>query len=47
MKSTSSAQVHLSTLLLTLILGSLQTMMPLSTDLYLPTLPTIALDLKV
>jgi DHA1 family bicyclomycin/chloramphenicol resistance-like MFS transporter len=39
--------VPLSNVILTLILGSLQTIMPLSTDLYLPALPTIARDLNV
>lgn len=41
------APVHLSNVVLTLILGGLQTVMPISTDLYLPGLPTIACDLKV
>lgn len=43
----SRAPIERSSILLTLILGSLQAVMPLSTDLYLPALPTIAQDLKV
>lgn len=43
----SSAPIRLSSALLTLSLGGLQTVMPLSTDLYLPGLPTIAHDLNV
>jgi MFS transporter, DHA1 family, multidrug resistance protein len=38
---------QLSNLLLMLILGGLQAVMPISTDLYLPALPTIARDLSV
>jgi len=43
----SSTPVHLSSALLMVILGGLQTVMPISTDLYLPALPTIARDLNV
>jgi len=42
----SRTPVHLANSLLTLILGGLQTLMPLSTDLYLPALPSIARDLN-
>ena len=41
----SSTPLPLSPVLLTLILGGLQAVMPLSIDLYLPGLPAIALDL--
>ena len=41
-----SSPVRLSSALLTLILGGLQAVMPLSTDLCLPGLPTIARDLN-
>jgi Major Facilitator Superfamily len=47
MNQKSQATVYMGSALLTLILGGLQTVMPLSTDLYLPALPTIARDLKV
>jgi DHA1 family bicyclomycin/chloramphenicol resistance-like MFS transporter len=43
----SYAPIGLSSALVTLILGGLQAVMPISTDLYLPGLPTIARDLNV
>ncbi len=47
MTRTSDTSIRLSSALLTLILGGVQTVMPISTDLYLPALPTIARDLNV
>lgn len=47
MKLKSRVPVQLSNVVLMLILGGLQTVMPLSTDLYLPGLPAIARDLNV
>lgn len=47
MNRPSARPARLSSTLLTLVLGGLQAVMPLSTDLYLPGLPTIARDLHV
>ncbi len=47
MTRTAESSIRLSSALLILILGGLQTVMPISTDLYLPALPTIARDLNV
>ncbi|AFZ69588.1 multidrug effflux MFS transporter [Deinococcus peraridilitoris] len=47
MSLTTRTALPLSSALLTLILGALQALMPLSIDLYLPGLPTIARDLNV
>ncbi|MFC4637953.1 multidrug effflux MFS transporter [Deinococcus hohokamensis] len=47
MSLTTRTSMPISTALLTLILGCLQAIMPLSIDLYLPGLPTIARDLHV
>lgn len=47
MSGKSQSSTRLSGLLLMVILGCLQTVMPMSTDLYLSSLPTIASDLNV
>ncbi|UBV45374.1 multidrug effflux MFS transporter (plasmid) [Deinococcus taeanensis] len=47
MSLTTRTSLSISTGLLTLILGLMQAVMPLSIDLYLPGLPTIARDLSV